>query len=579
MEDRQEERLLSFASDQHESPQHQIISFLTAPASPPTNDGVPLPPLLQDFFGIDFLPRHIDENTSARALIEDAESTPSELSLEEEENEEANASLEVKKKRLTVGGLASRVRQTKERRKQRKRLGSVESDSSPTSSEKKEHPRKSHVNEAWIQKQQAKLQQHKASLDAVQQETLQVEARARNLSEHVSQIQEEVAELERHLSNSMQSLQQDTRLLQQSKNELKRLEAKRNKAARAVQETSVAIRAALGKPPRRPRSSLDDDPVLNPKMANVDSTHSAPVRRRAESAPVALRTSSSFIRVHDLELENSSLSETSSSQRGDAKDMFFLDNDVNTVLQALAKFGYDLATDESKRFVPALNTEKLLSQYTIKVDPSWPLQPWQAAHGKDVLVWTGCVDHNGHGCDLPVIKSRAIIPTTPRQVLELVMDSSRATEYNKMSQGRKDVIVLQKGIDTSAEESDYGIAGEAKIIKSLNKPPLIRRSIEMLSLIYARPLENADGYLAVNRSVWEDSSATPKTSKDTVRSEILLGVNIFRPVQGPNKEQYCELTTITHAHTSVVPDALARKMGPTQAATFMRDLQMIFSKS
>lgn len=207
------------------------------------------------------------------------------------------------------------------------------------------------------------------------------------------------------------------------------------------------------------------------------------------------------------------------------------------------------------------------------------IKPWQAPQGRDILVWIGSVDHNGHGCDLPVFKARAIIPASPRQVLDLVMDSSRATEYNKMSQGRTDVIVLQSDVHTLQNESDYGIAGEAKIIRSLNKPPLIRRSIEMLSLIYAKPLEDADGYLAVNRSVWEDSSAEPRSTKDTIRSEILLGVNIFRAVPGPTpQEMHCELTTITHAHTSVVPDGIARKMGPTQAVAFLREVQDLFSK-
>jgi hypothetical protein len=160
------------------------------------------------------------------------------------------------------------------------------------------------------------------------------------------------------------------------------------------------------------------------------------------------------------------------------------------------------------------------------------------------------------------------------------MDSSRVGEYNKMSQGRNDILYIQKGIDTTADESDYGIPGEAKIVKSLNKPPLIRRKIEMLSLIYARRLEHADGYLVVSRSVWEDSSATPQSlAKDTIRSEILLGVNILRPVVGPAGTQYCEMTTITHTHTSgVVPDALLRKMGPGQAAKFLEEIQAVFSK-
>jgi hypothetical protein len=82
--------------------------------------------------------------------------------------------------------------------------------------------------------------------------------------------------------------------------------------------------------------------------------------------------------------------------------MFYIDKDVATVLTALAQFGHDLAMDESGRFTPALTTEKLLTRNSEKPDPSWPIQPWHSASGKDVLVWTGSVSHNGHGCELPV---------------------------------------------------------------------------------------------------------------------------------------------------------------------------------
>jgi START domain len=203
-------------------------------------------------------------------------------------------------------------------------------------------------------------------------------------------------------------------------------------------------------------------------------------------------------------------------------------------------------------------------------------------------VWQGCVGLDWKRepqwtrlriASLRNYKARAIICTAPRHVVELVMDSSHVGEYNKMSQGRNDILYIQRGIDTTADKSEYGIPGEAKIVKSLNKPPLIRRKIEMLSLIYARRLEQqADGYLVVSRSVWEDPSATIPQSlaKDTVRSEILLGVNLFRPIVGPAGIQYCEMTTITHTHASgVVPDALLRKMGAGQAAKVQVNSLMI----
>ena len=605
--------------DWSQSPLDNIISFLSDKPAGCTEKGVRVPPLLQELFGVEYLPRE-GSSTSTDRELEDLQSVQSDISLEvtvEEDEQTANddsitaeeiqASFDGKqrKRQTAVGKLKSRVIQAKERRKQKRRdrLESRETldDSTYSSQGSKKPPR----NATWIQKQKTKLDQHKAALALVQQETLQVETRIKNLSSSLKETQQEVAELDEALSRSMASLEKDARLLQQSKKDLKRLEAKRDKATRAVQETASCIRADLqlptstdlpapiSSPPRMPRTSLDDDPVLNPflatpKVNNVDARASRPLRQRADSEPASLRRveSSSFIRIHDLpgmDVDSSSLSEGSSSNLGSASlnaDLFFLDDNVATVLRSLAKFGHDIATDESDRFLPVLNTEKALLQ--CKPDPSWHVSPWYAAYDKEVFVWVGSVDHKGHGCDLPVVKARGIIPTEPRNVLDLVMDSSRVGEYNKMSQGRHDIVYLQKGIDTTELESEYGLPGEAKIIKSLNKPPLIRRSIEMLSLLYARRLEHTnDGYLTVSRSVWEDSSgsATSMAAKDTVRSEILLGVNVFRPVAGPNGEQHCEMTTITHAHTTAVPDMLARKMGPSQAVKFFRDLQVIFSKN
>jgi hypothetical protein len=577
------------------SPLHQVISFFSpssAPASPSTK-GVEIPLFLQDLFGLEFLPRQevvADDKDSVSAQQDSsssyaANSTLSELSLEDELILDDDETSELKKKKRSIVALASRMKQARESRKQRK--SNVENDDIRNNGNHNSlttNKNKSQMNRTWIEKQEQKLKQHKAMLASLYQETIEIEARAKNISSHVSSMQQEVAELEASLSQSIKRLDEDTKLLKLSKRDLKKLEHRRSKVASAIQETAAAILSGPSKRAPRGARARDDDPVMTPMLASdASSLNKEPIRQRAESAPHVLlrKPSSSFIRVHDLDMDTeTSLSTGSSTNNVDDAKIFFLDNDVNTVLKALAKSGYDLATDESSRFAPALNTEKLLSQYA---DPqihlsSWPIDSWHAPQGRDILVWAGSVDHNGFGCELPVIKARAIIPATPLQVLELIMDSSRAMEYNKMSQGRTDLLMLQEGIETPAKDSAYGVAGEIKVIKSLNKPPLLRRTIEMISLIYARPLENAEGYLAVNRSLWEDSSATLKQTKDTVRSEMILGVNVFRPVPGINDNQtHCELTTITHAHAPIVPDAIARKMGPTHAVTFLRQVQEIFA--
>jgi hypothetical protein len=147
-----------------------------------------------------------------------------------------------------------------------------------------------------------------------------------------------------------------------------------------------------------------------------------------------------------------------------------------------------------------------------------------------------------------------------------------------MSQGREDVQLIQEGIDTTVADSQYGFAGHCKITKSLNKPKLLPRTIEMLSLNYSQPLKNAPGsYMTVQRSVFEDDSGEHKGStKHTIRSEMLLGVVLIRPVD--EAHQVCELTNITHVYSPGVPEMLAKRVAPTQAASMIRDIQNIFKK-
>jgi hypothetical protein len=211
-------------------------------------------------------------------------------------------------------------------------------------------------------------------------------------------------------------------------------------------------------------------------------------------------------------------------QRRHANDAFFsIDQGVGSVLNALIRYGYEVITDESERFRPLQNTERILSKTAGQAPPeSWPVKPWHMTSGRKVLVWQGSSLQSGPGKDLPVTKARGIVRSAPELVMSLLLDSSRVSEYNKMSKGRKDLLFLQqKRLHTSASDSDYGIPGEAKIVQALNKPPLIKRNIEMLALIYTRMLPGntipLKSYTCVSRSVWEDESRQAKTSTESIR--------------------------------------------------------------
>lgn len=332
------------------------------------------------------------------------------------------------------------------------------------------------------------------------------------------------------------------------------------------------------------------------------------------------RSSSSFIRVHDLQLTDHSRDASadgggsdgggsdgaaSSSDDADARsappqakgagneDGFsILDDELRSILSALNDVGYRAITDEGERWVPTRDTEKILAKRkgkgastTGSADerPEEDTKLWHCARGKDVLVWSGTVEHGGYGSDLPVVKARGIVRTSARDLLDLLLDSSRVKDYNKLSLGRDDDFVYQRGVDTSKDESPYGLDGEIKILRSRNKPPVVRRNIEMLTIIHARALDEAQGegrgYMAVSRSIWESPDAakrgTSNADKNVVRSEMVLGVNYIRELPGREGTE-CELTTLTHVYSPLVPRGFAKKFAPTAATSFVRDLQSLW---
>ncbi|KAL7462983.1 hypothetical protein ACHAXS_003356 [Conticribra weissflogii] len=122
--------------------------------------------------------------------------------------------------------------------------------------------------------------------------------------------------------------------------------------------------------------------------------------------------------------------------------------------------------------------------------PSTRSQKWYHAldTSQEVLVWTGkFTDPNtngngnineGFGADIPIIKTTSIIHKSPKFLAELLMDSEKVKVYNKMSLGRTDEMVFQKGVDTVAGR--FG-DGETKVVRNLTKPPMVNSIIEFVS--------------------------------------------------------------------------------------------------
>ena len=265
------------------------------------------------------------------------------------------------------------------------------------------------------------------------------------------------------------------------------------------------------------------------------------------------------------------------------------------------------------------------------------------------LVWTGKFIHTknkmitdqGYGSNLPLVKTISIIPLSPRKFAELLMDSNLVQSYNKMSLGRKDVVVFQQGVDTkgdassssststsSSSSSSFALDGEAKIVRNVTKPPMSKKLMEFVTLMYARKLNKHDNvnagyfgggplnksndndndngtgssYIVVTRAVsggrWSVSNQGQGNNNDGVttrggsshdeeneqkasdeemtRSEILLGVNLLRSIPGePNKT---EVTAVTHVYSPSVPTMLAGTVGVKGAVDFVKDIRALCSK-
>lgn len=329
-----------------------------------------------------------------------------------------------------------------------------------------------------------------------------------------------------------------------------------------------------------------------------------------EAHPVLARTAS-FIRAHDLDLTEEDVAKCCGEATTDGdgivrkisidKELLSLEgNGSGAIMSALVTIGLKEATDESSRWIATGSTDKILkkranqlkkgkSNSTTEVEI---MGPWtNAASGTDVFVWHSKCTRQGHGSDYPVVKSRGLIPASAKDVVELMKDSNRVMEYNKMSVGRADERVFTKDANSSVHCLDticphLGVPGEAKIMSSKSHPPLTRKPLEFKTLFYARHLNSDDGvemdgaaYVTVGRSVWE----TPEGTTDgcdgsTTRCELLLSVNLVREITTENGEKWCEITSITHAVSPGIPIFIGKQVALSAAENYTKDIRALFEK-
>lgn len=447
---------------------------------------------------------------------------------------------------------------------------------------------------ALISSNEEKIAEMRSELDGITEDSKSALKEVECISRRVQDIVKNVADLEERLSASRQELELEKIKLTKKAREVRDLDHKLVGAFNSIERSSDPRSRDVEHLPRpQSRLPITDGQHRNPdgRGENKESSetradsitkrsddelsaeHSgllqgaklADVERVERKEPTkSIHRASSFIRTHDLQFDLPG-AESGTNATPDLHDISNSEH-TDTIFDQLAKVGYDCATDEGPRWTALKETGRILANR----DTS----SWNHAEGNEILVWHGFFDHGGYGSDLPAVKARGNINTSARNLLDLLLDSTRVKEYNKMSQGRTDEFYFQKGIDSGPAK------GEAKIIRSLNKPPMIK-PIEMLSLLHAKKLDTdteVQGYLVVSRSVWETcdvppSKPTTTSSGGVTRSEMLLGVNLIRSVDASS----CEFTTVTHVSSSNVPMMIAKKVGLTAASNFIRDIQAIYA--
>jgi len=353
-------------------------------------------------------------------------------------------------------------------------------------------------------------------------------------------------------------------------------------------------------------SYCHDTGILSMALKTLASSASATNKNKA--AQRFLRNSSSFLRVADLGLDtpddNSSVgsadctvmsSATSNSVANfsyaasdpppgvdhDPEERWIaLDDGTGShapiaplAVQALAKTGLDASLDEGM-WAPHTSSRYFKAApwhvYTwpssgVASIPQEELPEPNAKYEDMVFLWTGKFQHGCYGSELPAVRAVGIIPAPPQALFDLLVDSTRVKEYNKMSLGREDLLILQ---DNLHEDGPFG-KSVTKVMRSTSSPPLVSKTMELVSMLHAQELEDGSGYLIVTRAVSHPENHLSDAS--VLRSEILLGVNVIRRIAGdPHR---CIMINMIHMRSPMVPMIIANRIGASAASGFIKDLQ------
>lgn len=577
-------------------------------------DGVTTDPLIQALFHVDYLPfdARLTKHYSAGDSSIDFESMDELSSMSDEDDDHL---LDSDDGRIYDLGTAKKSNRHKDRKRRlkglRRRLvdprrnGGNRQDQQSRRKDKKslKHAKKNHIREkknvrrkkrlnnlsfhisselSEIEREKARLSEVKAALKCNQVESKKLMMDALKSSARVAKLASIVTELECKLDMTMRSLEYERNKTSMNVIALGNLNASQDALEEECRKLEVSLRKQLLDKTQSDAAYLKPKhtaSLQHPKRVTIqerntdDETREPPANDGDQVADDQVITA--FLRIHDLNVPNEVDGEKIQFHSGKRKDLHPLHHGQrHHILNALSNYAYKIITDEGLMWTPDSATKRIISNRTMEE------QKWHYLNNQeDVFIWYGNFGSNGYKGDIPVIKARGIIPTRAESLVDLIVDSSKVQLYNKMSLGREDKFFIKKGLDSH----DGKINGEAKIVRSVSSIPMIRKNMEIISLMYARALsaeaDGMNGYLVVSRSVWENEQHAPSESdaghegdSNHIRSEMLLGVNLIRPLD----EETCEFTTLTHFFTPGAPTFGAKQFGMKAASNFIRDIQKHF---
>jgi len=186
----------------------------------------------------------------------------------------------------------------------------------------------------------------------------------------------------------------------------------------------------------------------------------------------------------------------------------------------------------------------------------------------DVLIWSGSFDHGLYGSDVPAIRSAAIMETSSKKLMDLLVDSTRVKEYNKMSLGRTDLVTFDGNLQ---QEGPFG-KSITKVMRSESKPPMMS-NLALTTILHAKQLSDGSGYLIVTRGVHRPGEDS--TAGDGTKTEVVMGVNLFVDFDTDDGTERCLMVNVNHMRSPMVPMYIARKVAVTSAHKFVNDIRAL----